>query len=396
MDSVQGRGIVTWCTHRFREKRNKKIVRSPKEHTQDAFNPPSGNYCDVFSKVPYSGQRSGVTSVKKGLNVRLIIFFTALTIALTAAVIVAWEQVLRPPYYAWVARNYPGSENVENRYKMEQRGEHFFISMTVDVIVVSILLALVNREHRRLVEAHERLAHNEKIATLGRVAAQVAHEVRNPLAGLLLYSLHLKEKVGCKLADSEVQLVDKIIDTINQLTSTTEQILNFARPAKLNLRRVELNRVINEVLQLLNSQMATNEFEVRLDLSESNPAGMLDEASIRAALLNLVLNAVQAMPDGGRLTITTGSVGRKLWLVVSDTGPGITQERLKHSCEPFNTTKSRGLGLGMPYAQKIIERHGGRISLESQLGEGTQVRIELPRGEEGASESTFAKQDFGG
>ena len=320
--------------------------------------------------------------MKKGLNLRLIIFFTALTLVLTTVVIVAWEQSLRPPYYAWVARTYPGSENAENRYKIEQRGEHFFISMTVDLIVVSILLVVVGRQQRQLVEANERLAHNEKIATLGRVAAQVAHEVRNPLSGLMLYSMHLKGKLAGRVADSEVQVVDKIIETINQLTSTTEQILDFGRPVKLDLRRVELNRLIGDVVHLLESQMAANGIELKLDLCGLDPAAMLDQASIRAALLNLVLNAVQAMPDGGRLTITTSCDEGLLWLVVSDTGPGICQERLKHIFEPFNTTKSRGLGLGMSYAQKIIEQHGSRISVESQLGQGTQVRIELPRGEE--------------
>src|SRR5215216_5711452 len=156
--------------------------------------------------------------MKKGLNLRLVILFTVLTLVLTAVVIGAWEQFLRPPYYAWVDRNYPGAENAEHRYKMEQRGEHFFISMTVDVIVVSILLALVDRKQKRLVEAHQRLAHSEKVATLGRVAAQVAHEVRNPLAGLLLYSEHLKGKIDGKLPNGDAQLIDKIIDTINNLT----------------------------------------------------------------------------------------------------------------------------------------------------------------------------------
>lgn len=310
----------------------------------------------------------------------MIVFFTVLTLVLTSVVIVAWEQLMRPPYYAWVARNYPGSENAENRYKIEQRGEHFFISMTVDVIVVSILLVLVDRQHRHLVEAQERLAHHEKIATLGRVAAQVAHEVRNPLSGLLLYSLHLKSKVSGLLAEGELHLIDKIIGTINHLTSTTEQILDFARPVKLALRCVDLNVVVADVIQLLEPQISANGIDARLDLCDSSAAGMIDEAAIRAAALNLMLNAVEAMPDGGRLVVSTGNDGGKLWLEVSDTGPGLTQEQLKRMFEPFNTTKSRGLGLGMPYAQKIIEEHGGSISVDSQLGEGTQVRIELPRG----------------
>jgi len=315
--------------------------------------------------------------MKKGLNLWLIVLFTALTLVLTAVVIAVWEQFLRPPYYAWVDRNYTGSENAEYRYKIEQRGEHFFISMTVDVIVVSILLALVDRKQKRLVEAHQRLAHSEKVATLGRVAAQVAHEVRNPLAGLLLYSEHLKSKVTGKLPDSEMELIGKIITTINHLTRTTEQILNFARPVTLTPRRVDLNGVVPDVLQLLETEIASRSVETRLELHNAPVAGMLDEASIRGASLNLVLNAVQAMPHGGRLTISTGADNGKLWMVISDTGSGISPDQMRHLFVPFNTTKSRGLGLGMPYAQKIIEHHGGRILVESQQGQGTQVRVEL-------------------
>ena len=335
----------------------------------------------VFSKVFLNVSRVGVLPDKKGLNTRLIILFTALTVVLTATVIVAWEQLLRPPYYNWVSRNYPGVENAENRYKLEQRGEHFFISMTVDLIVVSILLALVDRKQRRLVEAHEQLAHSEKVATLGRVAAQVAHEVRNPLAGLLLYSEHLKGKLDGKLSNGDAQLIDKIIGTINNLAATTEQILNFARPVTLAPKRVDLNEVAQDVIQLLSTDITAHGIETSLELDSSPVAGMLDEASIRAATLNLVLNAVQAMSKGGSLTISTSAGSGKLKMLITDTGPGMSLEQIKQIFEPFNTTKSRGLGLGMPYAQKIIQQHGGQITVDSKQGQGTQVIIELPANE---------------
>jgi signal transduction histidine kinase len=334
-----------------------------------------------FSSKVSHRDRMQVLSGKKGLDPRLVIIFTVLTLVLTAAVIMLWEKALRPRYYGWVAEKYPGVENTENRYKLEQRGEHFFISVTVDVIVVSILLAIVGRKQKRLVEAHERLAHNEKVATLGRVAAQVAHEVRNPLSGLLLYSEHLKSKVAGKLPESEAQLIDKIIATINHLTSTTEQILNFARPVTLAPRQVDLNGVVPDVIQLLSKEINNNNIDTRLELQESPVTGMLDEASIRAASLNLMLNAVQAMPRGGRLTVATGIENGKLWMSIVDTGAGMSPDQIKQLFVPFNTTKSRGLGLGMPYAQKIIEQHGGRISVESQQGQGTQVKIALPAAE---------------
>ena len=319
-----------------------------------------------------------MVAVKKGFNARLIIAFAVLTVVLTAVVILTWEQVLRPYYYGWIESKYPGPENAENRWNFEQRGEHFFISMTVDLIVVSILLAMVDRNQRRLTAANEQLAHSEKVATLGRVAAQVAHEVRNPLAGLLLYSEHLKSKLDGKLANGDAELIDKIIDTINNLTASTEQILNYARPVTLAPREVDLNAVAQDVVQLLSSEITAHHIETNLKLDSSPVIGMLDAPSIRAATLNLVLNAVQAMSTGGRLDLATGSSGNKLWLTIGDTGSGMTSEQVKQIFEPFNTTKSRGLGLGMPYAQKIIHQHGGRILVDSQPGKGTQITIELP------------------
>lgn len=332
----------------------------------------------VFAKVFLNVPRSGWLSVKRGFNVRLIILFAVLTIVLTAVVIITWEKLLRPPYFTWVERHYPGVENADYRYKLQQRVEHFFISMTVDVIVVSILLAIVDRKHRRLVETTEQLAHSEKVATLGRVAAQVAHEVRNPLAGLLLYSVHLKGKLEGKLPNGDAQLIDKIIETINHLTATTEQILNYARPVTLAPKQVDLNEVAKDVVQLLSTEVSAHNIETRFDLNNAPVTGMLDEASIRAATLNLMLNAVQAMSTGGRLTISTGRDDGHLWMAIRDTGAGMTPEQIKQIFEPFNTTKSRGLGLGMPYAQKIIQQHGGHIVVESRPGKGTQVRIELP------------------
>lgn len=332
----------------------------------------------VLSKMFLNEPRGEMVTFKKGFSIRLVLLFTVLTVVLTATVILTWEQVLKPPYYRWIERHYPGSANADNRDKLEQRSEHFFISMTVDVIVVSILLVIVNRKQRRLVEVNQQLAQNEKVATLGRVAAQVAHEVRNPLAGLLLYSEHLKGKIDGKLPNGDAQLIDKIIDTINNLTATTEQILNYARPVTLAPKKVDLNEVARDATQLLSSEIAAHSIETRLELDSSPVTGMLDEPSIRATTLNLVLNAVQAMPAGGHLTISTSSNEGKLLMLISDTGSGMSAEQIKQIFEPFNTTKSRGLGLGMPYAQKIIQQHGGQIVVESQPGKGTDVRIELP------------------
>jgi len=240
-----------------------------------------------------------------------------------------------------------------------------------------------------LIQVQDRLAHNGKVAALGRVAAQVAHEVRNPLYGLLLYTMHLKEQLAGQLADEQVELFNNIIDTINELTSLTDQILDFARPVSLALRPVELNSVINVVLKLLRLQISAHGIKVEFDPDELNPTAMLDEACMRAALLNLILNAVQAMPTGGTLSITSATDEETLSLVISDTGSGMSAERINKIFEPFNSDKPGGLGLGMPYAKKIINQHGGSIRIESRLGEGTRVWIGLPV-EKDQSEGTSA------
>ena len=235
-------------------------------------------------------------------------------------------------------------------------------------------------EHLRRMQ--ERLAHQEKIAALGRAAAQVAHEVKNPLAGLLLYAMHLKGKAAGKLSEGELAVVDKIVDTINHLTATVNQVLDYARPINLCPRPADLNRVVADVLQLLRPQTEAGRVELRLELDDACARVMLDEPSFQSALMNLVLNALQAMHGSGTLTVRTKSGGGGVALEISDTGQGMTEEQVKNIFEPFYTTKSQGLGLGMAFAQKVVEQHGGSISIESRPGEGTTVRVELPGGAE--------------
>ena len=230
----------------------------------------------------------------------------------------------------------------------------------------------------RLRRMQERLAHHEKISFLGRAAAQVAHEVKNPLAGLLLYAMHLKGKVAGKLTEGELAIIDKMVDTINHLTDTANQVLDFARPIKLSPRPTDLNRVLTDVLQLLRPQIEAGRVEPRMELDEACGRVVLDEPSIRAALMNLAMNAVQAMPDGGTLTVRTRAFAGGVNLEVRDEGAGMSEEQVKNIFEPFFTTKSQGLGLGMPFAQKVVEQHGGAISIESRPGAGTTVRVRLP------------------
>jgi len=235
----------------------------------------------------------------------------------------------------------------------------------------------VDERTAELIETHKRLVTQERIAALGRAAAQVAHEVKNPLAGLLLYSLHLKEK-SSNFSENQTYLVDKIVDTIKHLNSRVEQILGFARPVSLTLVSGNLTQLVNDVLELVRPQLTANKVEVRLSMDQQPAYAMLDQSSLRGALMNLMLNAIEAMREGGTLSIAIDHTGEWLRLEIADTGHGISEEEAKKIFEPFYTTKEQGLGLGMPYAKKIIEQHGGTISLNSRPGEGTTISIVLP------------------
>jgi signal transduction histidine kinase len=235
----------------------------------------------------------------------------------------------------------------------------------------------VDERTAELIETHKRLVTQERIAALGRAAAQVAHEVKNPLAGLLLYSLHLKSK-SSNFSESQTYLVDKIVDTIKHLNSRVEQILGFARPVNLTLLSGDLNEIVTDVLELLRPQLTANKVEVRLSLNQQPAYAMLDQSSMRGALMNLILNAIEAMREGGTLSVAIDHTEQALQLEIADTGLGISEEEAKKIFEPFYTTKEQGLGLGMPYAKKIIEQHDGTISLNSRPGEGTTITIALP------------------
>ncbi len=229
-----------------------------------------------------------------------------------------------------------------------------------------------------LEEMQVRLSHQERIAALGRVAAQVAHEVRNPLTGLQLYALHLRHKLAERPGAGEIKLVDSIIDTIQHLSGTVEQIMSYARPLELSPREVSFNAVVNAVLPLLQPQMDANRVELDVRLDETDPRAQLDESSMRSTIMNLVLNAIQAMPTGGRLSVTTSRRDDGLALEIADTGVGMSAEQEANIFEPFYTTKSQGLGLGMSYARKVVEQHGGEIKVESRPGAGTRLRVRLP------------------
>jgi PAS domain S-box-containing protein len=293
------------------------------------------------------------------------------------------------PFLSWATRSeVEGRHQEETELRRADQGR-IIASVTMTPIraqtvrplgYVGIIkdLTTERQNEERLRQMRERLVRNEKIAALGRMAAQVAHEVKNPLAGLRLYSLHLKSRIAGKIAVDEEALVDKIIDGIVQLSDTCERVLSFAHPIKLTPRPVDLNSIIAASLALVEPQLSAKKIKVELNLSESGILALLDEAAMRSTLINLMLNSIQAMNEGGELKVSTAAADQGLRMEIADTGCGMTEEEAKHMFEPFYTTKSRGLGLGLFFAVTIIEHHNGSVEVKSQAGKGTEITITLP------------------
>jgi PAS domain S-box-containing protein len=276
-------------------------------------------------------------------------------------------------------------EEVELRRADDQR---FIASITLTPIrhrdgtlIGSLCIVKDLTEERRNVEClrqmSARLARHDKIAALGRMAAQLAHELKNPLAGLRLYSLHLKSKIAGQIPHAEETLVDKIIDGIEQLSTVAEEVLSFARPISLTLQPVDINRIVTASLALVEPQLEAKNISVALNLNASDAPVTVDEAAMRSTLINLMLNSIQSMNKGGELNISTAS-DQGIEVEIADTGCGMTEEQTKHIFEPFYTTKSQGLGLGLFFVATVIEQHGGSVEVRSTSEKGTKIAIKLP------------------
>ena len=241
---------------------------------------------------------------------------------------------------------------------------------------------------RKRVEAE--LIRSEKLASVGQLAAGVAHEVNNPLAGILIYiKLLLKRYKQKKLQPEETEKqLEKIGRETERCSRIIKNLLDFSRQTEVKLRPVNINKVIEATFSIIGHQISLENVKAEMELSTSLPSILVDFDQIQQALMNIMLNAAQAMPNGGELKITTSlakrvKIGRSIRdairIDISDTGVGIPQENLDKLFTPFFTTKEKGkgVGLGLSVVHGIIERHHGKIEIKSNPGAGTTFSIYL-------------------
>ena len=215
-----------------------------------------------------------------------------------------------------------------------------------------------------------------ELAHIGQLAASVAHEIRNPLSSIKGAAQYLHNEYWDHT--SLCEFLDIIVDEVNVMNKITTDFLDFARPSKFNLQEIDVNDVIFRTVQFLQLDISKCNAEVVQNLSYDIPRIMADDRLLDQVLRNLVLNALQAMPAGGTICIATEPDDLGVKVTVGDTGTGIPEDQLSNIFVPFFTTKTRGTGLGLSIVLKIIENHGGRISVKSEIGVGTAFELSLP------------------
>lgn len=229
---------------------------------------------------------------------------------------------------------------------------------------------------REIEEMQVRLMRFERLAAVGELVSVIAHEVRNPLVAIGGFARRLKR--GASDAVETAKLAAIIVEEVDRLEKILKSMLDFSKSSRPTLRPEDPTRLVAKSLVLFEGEIKRAGVELKVEFEPNLPEVMLDGDQIRGVILNLVLNAVQAMPRGGRLTIRTVRTAEGAAIEVEDTGLGISEDKLAHLFDPFFTTKPTGTGLGLAIAQKTITGHGGRLDVSSQVGKGSLFRILLP------------------
>jgi signal transduction histidine kinase len=239
------------------------------------------------------------------------------------------------------------------------------------------LVRNLNEANAKLFEVHQsQLEHADRLASTGEMAASIAHEIKNPLAGIL---------GAVQVFDSEVtdddpkkEILSEMKVQLERMNHAVNDLLSYARPAQPVFEPVRLHDLIKKIVTLLPHQFKEKNIVIKEELSPDTILIHADKKQFQQVMWNIVLNGMQAMDHGGVLTIRTGTADGKVTITIKDTGKGIPPDQVERVFKPFYTTKHKGTGLGMTISRRIIEQHNGSILVRSTVGTGTIVEILLP------------------
>jgi two-component system NtrC family sensor kinase len=245
------------------------------------------------------------------------------------------------------------------------------------------LLSKLERARRRVERYHyEQMKRADRLASIGEMAAGIAHEIKNPLAGIAGVIQVLKKDLPSQ--DAKRAVLEEVLSQVDRMDKAVRNLLSFARPPEPRMTLVDMNALTGKLLDFLAPQFAKQSIAVKRQFAAGLPWLVVDPDLLQQALLNIALNAIKAMPDGGDFTVETHAepptpehAGR-VRIVLADTGQGIPAENLGRIFSPFFTTRQQGTGLGLSITQRIVEQHGGEISVRSAPDAGAVFTISLP------------------
>jgi PAS domain S-box-containing protein len=268
-------------------------------------------------------------------------------------------------------------------YKLEYHGldgDVAYINMNIaqlrDHVGEMLGLVIIFEDVTREIKMENEMRRISELAAIGQLAASIAHELRNPLSSIKGAAQYIRKEYEDHTLMCE--FLDIIIEEVNVLNKITTEFLDFARPTRFNLKEADVNDVLFRLLQFMQMDISKHSVQVEHSLAYDVPRVIADDKQLEQVFRNIILNALQAMPEGGKLSVVTSSEPDGVSIAVSDSGIGITDEQMKQIFVPFFTTKTKGTGLGLAIVQKIVENHGGRVRVKSRVGEGTTFQVYLP------------------
>jgi len=254
------------------------------------------------------------------------------------------------------------------------------------IVITKSINTLINRikqaDHEREI-AIANAEHADKLASIGRLAAGVAHEINNPLAIINEQAGLMKDLLQygdlSKNKDRFIQLIDSIQNSVTRCRTITHRLLSFSRRINIGKEDINVNDVIEEVLGFIEKEIQSKGINIVYDFQDTLPKIITDKGQLQQVLLNIINNAVDAVPQGGTIKIQTRlSDSNYLEISIQDNGSGIPKDVLKHIFEPFYSTKKKGTGLGLYISYGIIKKLGGDIHVESEIDQGTTFTIKIP------------------
>ncbi len=301
-------------------------------------------------------------------TVALIVISTLLAGAVAVGAAVVAQRLLRPIHTLTEGVKAVAAGDLSLEVEVRSRDEIGLLAREFNAMAASL-----ERQRRELLRA-------ERLAAVGRISAQITHEIRNPLNAIGLNAELLAEELDAlpEVPAELRQLVSAIGREVDRLHAVTEEYLRFARLPKPVLAAEDLNEILSGMAEFVRPELSLARVELRLELAPGLPAVRADEGQLRAAFLNLLRNSREAMLGGGSVEVRTRAAEGAVEAEVRDTGAGIPAEELPRIFDPFYSTKERGTGLGLAFALQVVQEHGGTIRCESQVGRGTSFTIRLP------------------